>query len=539
MEKPMSEHKTQPKVVGLIRLSTQEQAAEGRAGIDRQRHDIEVAARLHGLEVTRIVEVIESGTKVRGQRDFEQIFRELKSGTADGVACSGVDRLIRADVFSDYAIFDHFKVNRKRIFTPSGIIDPASQSGFMESTMRAMFAGVERQLIRERTQGAKEEKRKKGLHPGSAKLLPRGVAFDRKSGAWSYVEPHASRIRLAYTLLFENRSYYSIAARIGAGWTAAGIKKALSNPLWMGVRSYSPTGDRRVPLEVRVIAEADALVSRETWEAAQAVIAGRNKNWKMTKRPPRFLLAGLLRCSCGKLHYVRAKWHKGPAGQKEYYYCGSVREGPRCGARSYSRESVEATVERIVTEKLLDPKLLLRMVEMSQPKAPEKVDGAKMERELAKLEAKRKRTVDLAVEGLIGTGELKLRLAKLDEEVRSLRVLAPAPAPEVDARELVKLLAGAFMDFRALPFADKRTILQRVFREFVIENGGISSTTLSGAFLGGLATSTKAYPHTGFGTGSSARRRNPLTPSSSGDYPERSSRSVTEACDAGPCTCSR
>jgi hypothetical protein len=246
--------------------------------------------------------------------------------------------------------------------------------------------------------------------------------------------------------------------------------------------------------------------SAETWSKAQAIIAGRSKSWKMTKRPPRFLLAGLLRCSCGKLHYVRAKWQKGPVWQKEYYYCGSVREGQRCGARSYSRESVEATVERIVTEKLLDPKLLLRIVEMSQPKAAPKADGAKIERELAKLDAKRKRTVDLAVEGIIETGELKQRLAKLDEEARSVRALVPAPAHDVDARELVKLIARAFADFAALPFADKRTILQRAFKEFVveIENGGISSAALNGGFLRGLA-STKVYPHTEPGSGWLAR----------------------------------
>jgi DNA invertase Pin-like site-specific DNA recombinase len=526
---------TKPRAIGLIRLSTHEQAAEGRAGIDRQRHDIEVAARLHGLEVTRVVEVIESGTKVRGQRDFEAIFCDLESGAIDGVVCSGVDRLIRADVFSDYGIFDHFKLNRKRIFTPSSIIDPGSQSGFMESTMRAMFAGIERTLIRERTQGAKEALRKKGVNPGSAKLLPRGVAFDRKSGTWSYVEPHASRITLAYQLLFEGKSYYSIAARIGGGWTAAGIKKALSNPLWQGIRSFSPTGDRRTPLEVRVIAEADALVSRETWDTAQTIIAGRNKTWKMTKRPPRFLLAGLLRCSCGKRHFVRAKWQSGPAWQKEYYYCGSVREGRKCGARSYSREAVETTVERIVMEKLLDPKLLLRIVEMSKPKATPKTDGAKIERELEKLDAKRERIRNNADEGVYDAAEAKRRLAAVDDQARELRALVPAPALGVDDRELVRLIADAFVGFSALPFADKRTILQRAFKEFVIDNGGISSAALNGGFLGGLA-STKVYPHTGSGTELSARRRNPPTRVSSGDCRGTSSRSARVACGGAPYT---
>jgi DNA invertase Pin-like site-specific DNA recombinase len=101
------------KAIGLIRLSTQEQAQEGRAGINRQRTDIAIAARVHCLDVVRVVEVIESGTKVRGQADFQQIFRELKSGSVDGVVCSNLDRLVRADCFEDFAVFDHFRANNE------------------------------------------------------------------------------------------------------------------------------------------------------------------------------------------------------------------------------------------------------------------------------------------------------------------------------------------------------------------------------------------------------------------------------------------
>ena len=62
----MSEKKLQ-RAIGLIRLSTQEQAVEGRAGIDRQKNDIAVAARVHDLEVVRVVEVIE--IRHEGARD--------------------------------------------------------------------------------------------------------------------------------------------------------------------------------------------------------------------------------------------------------------------------------------------------------------------------------------------------------------------------------------------------------------------------------------------------------------------------------------
>jgi hypothetical protein len=155
-----------------------------------------------------------------------------------------------------------------------------------------------------------------------------------------------------------------------------------------------------------------------------------------------------------------------------------------------------------VTSTLLDPKFLLRLLEARKPDEPPRPDASKMERELAALDAKRKRTVDLAVDGIIAKDELRERLAKLDNEARELRALLPVPAPAMDSRRVIEALARAFLEFGLLPFAEKRNILTRVFREFVIEGGGISSAALSGAFL--ADATTKVHPHTAPGSGWSA-----------------------------------
>lgn len=143
---------------------------------------------------------------------------------------------MRPDCFSDFGVLDHFKANRKVIFTPGNIIDPDSQSGFMESTLRAMFAGVERQLILQRTQGAKEALRREGKHPNGSRLLPRGVTYDRPTGKWSYAEPWASKVKLAYDLLFQGDSFQTIAQK--TGFSTRGIAYSLANPIWCGTRRY-------------------------------------------------------------------------------------------------------------------------------------------------------------------------------------------------------------------------------------------------------------------------------------------------------------
>jgi DNA invertase Pin-like site-specific DNA recombinase len=372
---------TKLKAIGLIRLSTQEQASEGRAGIDRQRNDIQVAARMHGLTITRVAEVIESGTKVRGHRDFQQIFQDLKAGVVDGVACSSPDRLVRPDTFADYGVLDHFRLNRKRIFTPGGIIDPATQNGFLESSMKAMFAGYELQQIAARTLAGKEELRKQGRHPLGEHMLPRGVNYDRTTYVWSYDGIDSERVRRAYGLLLEGSSYRAITATIGGGWSIQGIRGAMRNTIWYGVRTFPPTSDRKLPLEHPVIAEAEALVSFETWKKAQDIMAGRKRAWGARLRQPRFLAAGTLCCNCGHAYYTKSNARTDRTRQQEHYICSTryPGRGPKCGTPSLQRAAVDQAVVDIVKTTFRDPVLLLRLVELSDRRVVSPTDKLKAE----------------------------------------------------------------------------------------------------------------------------------------------------------------
>ena len=479
------------KAIGLIRLSTAEQAVEGRAGIDRQKNDIAVAARVHGLEVTRVVEVIESGTKVRTQADFQQIFRDLKNGVVDGVVCSNLDRLVRPDRFEDFGVFDHFRSNRKMIWTPGEMVDPSSQGGFLTSGFRGMLAGLERMLIVSRTTAGKEELRKRGWHPNGDHILPRGVGVERiRDGKktigcrWFYEEPDSSRVRRAYQLLLSGLSYNAIAATIGGNWSDTGIARAMANTIWYGVRTFPPTADRKTPMAIRVIPENEALVTRETWEAAQEIMRGRKKAWGSRKRIPRFLLAGLLKCCvCGKPYYMKAN---SAHGGQEHYYCssGHPRRTSSCGARSLQRVALDREVTGIVKERFRDPEFLLWLVKQSERQAEVKTDAAKLERELAGIEAKRARVVDGWEEGIITKADFVKRTAALDQQARELRTLLPSKAPVLDARRTAKAVAEYFAGFEDQPFEDQRRSLRTAFKEFRVENGAIPGWTMNGDFLG-------------------------------------------------------
>jgi DNA invertase Pin-like site-specific DNA recombinase len=93
------------RAIAFIRLSTEEQAEEGRAGVLRQRNDIAVAAMIHDLKVVQTLEAIGlGGTKVLESPVFKELCRTLPA--VDGVIVSALDRLVRPGMLGDLAVFD-------------------------------------------------------------------------------------------------------------------------------------------------------------------------------------------------------------------------------------------------------------------------------------------------------------------------------------------------------------------------------------------------------------------------------------------------
>ena len=65
------------KVLGLVRVSGEEQAQEGKTGIDRQRQDLARIAAANGLEILRVYELIGiSGTIIQQAPEFQAMVAE-------------------------------------------------------------------------------------------------------------------------------------------------------------------------------------------------------------------------------------------------------------------------------------------------------------------------------------------------------------------------------------------------------------------------------------------------------------------------------
>jgi DNA invertase Pin-like site-specific DNA recombinase len=171
------------RVLELIRVSTEQQAGEDRAGIPAQREVNRRTAKAYGLEIVRSIEIVDvSGASVLLSRRMQELVRLMGSPDIEGVVTKEFSRLMRREKFTDYALLQAFIDTSTVLYLPDGPIDLASKSGRLLGTIRAAIAGLERREILDRMQDAKESMRRAGRHPGGLTNLPHGVGYTEELG---------------------------------------------------------------------------------------------------------------------------------------------------------------------------------------------------------------------------------------------------------------------------------------------------------------------------------------------------------------------
>jgi DNA invertase Pin-like site-specific DNA recombinase len=479
------------RVIGIVRVSTPGQVGEDKYGVERQRHDIEQAAKAHDLEIVRMVEVVESGTSAFRGEDFQQVFQDLARPDIAGAVISAVDRLVRPGFLGDLAVFDHFQRSRKMIFTPGQVIDVESEAGWLVSGMFGLSAGLEKRAILKRTLSGKERARAAGKHPGGQHTLPRGLAYSKADG-WTYTQPDAGRVKRCYDLLFEGMGFEEIAKTVGFR-SGRGVATILRNTCWKAVRSYDPNGSRAVPLEKPM--GITPLISPERWAKAQKILDGKTKTWRARKRQERTVALGLglVRCRCGRFHYLRRDYRP---GQHDLYYCGSNYKSARykgtsCGAPSIRRADADAQILDAITT-MANTKTLRTLVEQAMQKPAGKPQPvAKTQREIARVTGERERLIDMRVKGKITEEQFDARDRKLAAEQRDLEALLPKPEPVIDPKILASAIAGLLAEFPYLPQQEQHALARRVFVAFDVSDGGVETAVIRGETL------SQAYANNG------------------------------------------
>jgi DNA invertase Pin-like site-specific DNA recombinase len=496
------------KVIELIRVSTEGQAAGDRGGIPSQRAANLRTAAQYDLQIVRTIELANiSGAAVLRAPEIQELLRLVESPDIEGVVTREFSRLMRPENFSDYALLQVFADTGTILYLPEGPIDLGSKSGRLLGTIRAAIAGLERTEILERVWAAKEEKRRAGKHAQSSIALPYGVGYDAARG-WFY-KPEAEKVREAFRLFSAGQTSYTTLGK-HLGIEPFNLRIIMRNRIYTGWRVYDRRRDPaaharrttadgrqadrpkilRSPDDIIRVRVMDPLVSESEFEHVQKMMDLKKQNhWRCEPdHLRRFAFNGLLRCGgCGNLLYTHAR------APNDWYVCKSrtspdrkIRENRGlypCKNPYMQRLRLEKCINKLIADGFSDHRFLTRVASeylSSHASEPAQATLTRMRGQIEALRAKRKRILDVYLEGVINRDERDRRLADLkrDENLQTEMLLkAEVPTPTLSSKILAEMLAP-LAEWEFLNREQRRCVLRAVMPEIHVFNYQVKGLSL-------------------------------------------------------------
>jgi DNA invertase Pin-like site-specific DNA recombinase len=487
------------KVIELIRVSTESQAADDRASIPAQRTINRRTARTHDLEIVHSIEYWDvSGAAVLASPEIQDLIRRIGSPEIHGVIAREFSRLMRTENLCDFALLQHFADTKTLLYLQDGPpIDFTSKTGRFFGTMQAAMAGMQRLEFLENVWASKEEKRRAGKFPSSHVCLPFGVGYEDGRG-WFYT-PEAEKMREAFRLVLSGETCYVTVGR-KLGIDPCSLKVMLRNPVYTGwrvidkrrdpsagakrVKPGGRQGDRpkiaRAPDEIiRVRVLDEPLVSEEEFLRAQQIMEiKRKRHWKA--RPDfqhRFTYNGFLTCAaCGEPIQTGVM-------RDDYYVCRGKRKLKKCDSGYMRRDTLDPGIDSLFAKQLTDPAFLSELaagVARRQEDSGDSARAARIEDEIVRLGAKRGRVLESYFEGVIDRAERDSRLEAIDRDLERAREMLERDRPRagLDAESLASFFSP-FFEWEFLQRDDKRRVLSTVVPEIHVADHRVDGISIT------------------------------------------------------------
>lgn len=154
-----------PRIIGYVRVSTEEQADSG-LGLDAQERRLRAAAEFKGWDLVEVIrDEGKTGTTMAKRTGLMRALRLISSGHAEGLAVAKLDRLSRSSL--DTALLAQwFRDADAQLAILDLEIDTASAMGKAVLTVLAAMAELEAGQTAERTKAALAVKRTNGGRVG-------------------------------------------------------------------------------------------------------------------------------------------------------------------------------------------------------------------------------------------------------------------------------------------------------------------------------------------------------------------------------------
>jgi len=165
---------TSPRVIGYVRVSTDEQAGSG-LGLAAQRTAIEAEVARRGWELVEIVgEDAGASSATLERKGLQDAMTRLERREADVLVVAKLDRLSRS-VAQGGAVLERATARRWSVVALDFGLDTTTPAGEMVANVMLSMARYERRLIGARTSAALQAKKAAGHRLGRPRQLPADV----------------------------------------------------------------------------------------------------------------------------------------------------------------------------------------------------------------------------------------------------------------------------------------------------------------------------------------------------------------------------
>ena len=278
---------------------------------------------------------------------------------------------------------------------------------------------------------------------------------------------------------------YTLRGNVAAGsgkWHQSKILYILHNTLYYGERSFGKLSKHANKTIIHQ--QLPAIVSRETWDAAQVAIDGHNVMPKFVKRR-QYLLRSLIKCGiCG--HTYVGTHYKRKAGDSIYYVCNSKNTrgtgNERCKAQTLRGEWIEGLVWDDCLNYIMQPDVIAvdDDCRYQQSSADIKKEIDAIAAQLRQLDQERQTVIGLCRQGIITATDLDTQLSDIAEKQNTLQQALESMnskniVTKEEAEKRFKEIADILNGFRELiqsnaelTFADKQTIIRTLVKQITV-----------------------------------------------------------------------
>jgi len=390
-----------------------------------------------------------SGTTIRHRDGFNRMIQAAYSGKFQLLITKEVSRFARNTVDTLQYVRELKRRNVGVIFTLDGI-DTRQNDGELRLTIMASCAQEESRKTSERVKWGQKRQMEKGVVFGRDLL-----GYTVKNGQLFINEEEAEIVRLIFhkyvnegkgTFVISRELYEAgIKSKRGKEWTNAVILKVLRNEKYVGdllqKKTYTPDFlthekkyNRGAEEQVYIQNHHEAIIDRQTWNRTQEELKRRTTSAEMKRgHANRYWCSGKLKCGeCGRTCVCRIRKRKDGSRYRSWRCLENVRHGQEkidvignevgCNVSSVNEQSLRTAMAYVLKHLITNKDTIIQEMkkEICQIRGENKDQGQEintLQNKIHNIELKKRKAVDLVLEGLLSKEELKKQTIFYNQEI--------------------------------------------------------------------------------------------------------------------------